>query len=191
MNYADWIELADEYYLSARSLQWFSGLTYPTTYAGHHALELYLKSVAVRHGGTYDNQQHNLKTLYATAKAIEPTMESEAVALAIDKYWNYDQPARYTSREVVQRKKPSNGSMGTDNLKALDLAVASLRDIKVVTHKGLDRLVEGKTELTVLGIKDPHLSLNSVILFHNNDAFKPKRPEVMNSVRFSAPTWQF
>lgn len=191
ISYADWIELADEYYLAARSLQWFSGLAYPTTYAGHHALELYLKSVTVRNDGTYDNQQHNLRTLYETAIAIEPAIESAVVTLAIDSYWNYDQPARYTSTEVRSQNIPSNDSMGTDSLGALDLAVASLRDIKVATRKGLDRLVEGETELTVLGHIDPNLALNSVLLFHNNNAFKPKRPEVMDSIRFSAPTWQF
>lgn len=189
MAYEDWLELADEYYLAARSLQWFSSLNYPTTHAGHHALELYLKAINVNATGKYDNGQHDLKKLYETTKKLRPSIESEAVELAVEKYWNYDQPARYTSKESKFNKLPSNNSMGSDSLRALDAAVKVLRDISVTTRRGIDRLVEGETMITKSDMQDSYLSLQSVIFFHFNDYFKPKRPEIMDTVHFQAPQW--
>ena len=191
MSYAEWLELADEYYLSARSLQWFTGLFYPTTLAGHHALELYFKAICVNKSGRYDNQQHDLRKLYEAAKRLEPLTKNKAVEFAVDKYWNYDQLARYSSKESNPRKKPINNAMGTDNLRALDIAVGVLRDLSVETRRGIDRLIEGETDITkALSIRDAYLSLQSVILFHNNDVFKPKKPEIMSEVNFSAPLWR-
>lgn len=147
MTYEEWIAIADEYYLGARSLQWFSGIIFPTTFLGHHALEMYLKSVTVRVSGTYlDN--HDLKTLYKEAIKDDPSIENEIISLAIDKYYNYDQVARYPSNEVRESKKPTFPAMGTDSLKALDFAVALLRDMNIKTGKGLDCLINGENYLT-------------------------------------------
>ena len=190
MSYEEWLELADEYYLAARSLQWFSGLNYPTTHAGHHALELYLKAISVRETGKYENNQHDLRELYDAVKRLDRSVDTKEVSNAVEKYWNYDQPARYTSHESKPGKLPTNNAMGSDNLRALDFAVAVLRDLSAVTRRGLDRLVEGETEMSNTGFSDPYLSLQSVILFHFNDAFKPKRPEVMRGVDYSAPGWK-
>ena len=188
MGYMEWIAIADEYYLAARSLQWFSGLGFPNTYAGHHAIELYLKSVTIRVRGDYLNC-HDLKLLYQEAVSVDPSIEHEAIPFAIVKYYNYDQGARY-GVEVSSKQQPTFPGMGTDSLRALDFAVASLRDLTAETGKGLDRLVAGETYLTKLGMDDPHLALNSVILFHFNDAFTPLKPEIMEGVNFSAPLWK-
>lgn len=190
MTYEEWLELADEYYLAARSLQWFSGLYYPTTHAGHHALELYFKAICVDITGEYDNQQHDLRKLYETVKKLKPSVDNKAVSLAIEKYWNYDQPARYTSKETRANKIPANISMGSDSLRALDSAVGVLRDLSITTRKGIDRLIEGETPISRTGMQDTYLSLQSVIFFHFNDHFKPKKPEMMNDVHFDAPQWQ-
>jgi len=190
MSYEEWIELADEYYLAARSLQWFSGLNYPTTHAGHHALELYLKAKGVKINGQYNDREHDLRNLYAALIELEPSMKSAIVEVAIDKYWNYDQVARYTSKAANPKKVPINNGMGSDSVRALDSAVAILRDLNVTTRRGLDRLIAGESDHTVNGFTDPYLSLQSVILFHFNDAFKPQTPEIMNNVRYSAPQWK-
>lgn len=190
MSYEDWLELADEYYLAARSLQWFSGLNYPTTHAGHHCLELYLKAICVKATNEYNSNQHDLAMLFEDAKAHLPLIDVKEVRIAIEKYRHYDIVARYSSKELKSKQPlPTNSSMGSDSLHSLDASVAVLRDISVKTRRGIDRLIEGETDFSKMGLFEPYLSLHSVILFHENRAFTPKRPEVKRQVNYSAPKW--
>lgn len=186
MSYNNWFEIADQYYLSARALQWFAGVSYPATFTAHHSLELYFKAVSVKETEQYPTG-HNLKELYEHVKNIDSSYSSPDIETAVKKLWNYDQPGRYGSSE--SKLKPGNNSMGSDSLRALDFAVSKLRDLSVETRHGIDRLVVGETNFTRAGFRDPHLSLNSVILFHMNDAFKPKNPETLKQIKFSAPEW--
>ena len=186
MTYNDWFELADQYYLSARTLQWFSGVSYPAAFTAHHSLELYFKAISVKETGQYPIG-HELKDLHKHLVEIDLNYNLPEIDTAVKKLWNYDQSGRYSSSE--SKLKPENNSMGSDSLRSLDLAVSKLRDLSVETRGGIDRLIAGETDVTKVGFRDPHLSLNSVILFYMNDAFKPKNPEVLKQVRFSAPQW--
>lgn len=185
--YAAWYARADEYYLAARALQWFSGTDYPAIFTGHHALELYLKAIIVRENNGEYWKDHTLSDLYKEVTALNSQYDTAEVSAAIDKFNRYYEAGRYGVMETDI--KPANKSMGTDNLIALDKAVLVLRDLSVMTQKGLDRIITGETEFTRRGFRDPHLSLNAVILFHFNQAFKPQKPEILEEIDFKAPRW--
>lgn len=185
-THGEWFEIADEYYLSARSLEWFSGLHYPAIFAGHHALELYFKAIRVLETGQYDNNLHDLRGLYADIIALKNTYQSKEISAAVEKYWNYDQPSKYTSKE--SRRLPHNLSMGTENLNVLDQAVFKLRDTNIETRSGLDTIIKGETQFTKFGMRDPELALHSVILYYNNKAFRPRYPDILKEVNFQPPT---
>jgi hypothetical protein len=96
-------------------------------------------------------------------KKLNSSYNTPEVDRAVSKFNKYDQAARYGAMEA--NAKPENNVMGTDNLNVLDAAVLVLRDLSVVTMQGIDRIVVGETAFTKMGSRDPHLSLNSVILF--------------------------
>lgn len=189
LTYSEWLGLADEYYLAARSLQWFSAANYPATFAGHHALGLYLKAICFNYSGSFNSRLHKLDDLYKEAVQHHPRIKHVSVELAIDKYLNYEQISRYTSKNYKTPPPPNNG-MGTDSLNALDNAVAILRDLSVETQNGLDRIMKGETSLTRSGFDDPHLYLNSVILFHYNNSFVSINDDYLNKIKFDAPTYK-
>lgn len=186
-TYAEWLELADEYYLATRSLQWFTALAYPTAYVGHHALELYLKALFVKETNTYPDKEHDLRILYDELVRIKSSYRSEAVELALGGFLHIDQTARYTSLEA--KTPPNSNQMGTDLTNALDHAVFCMRDLNVQTIWGLDKLVNGEADPVIAEFKKHHLSLQSVILFHMNNAFSPKNSEYLKHVNFVAPSY--
>lgn len=186
-HYTEWYARADEYYLAARALQWFSGTDYPATFTAHHALELYFKAIIVRENDGEYQQKHTLRKLYNKVKKLNSRYNTHEVDIAVEKFNKYDLAARYGVIETDI--KPTNKSMGTANLRALDKAVLVLRDLSVTTQKGLDRIIAGETEFTKHGFRDSHLSLNSVILFHSNEAFKPQKSEILKEIDFRAPRW--
>lgn len=191
MTHEDMIGLADEYYIAARSLQWFSAANYPTTFVGHHALELYLKAICLKASGAFNNNCHDLDKLYAEALVVNQNINHPDVQVAITNYVHYDQISRYTSKGYKNSMQPRNNSVGTNSLQSLDAAVLILRNLKDVTPKGLDRIIVGKSQAVEFGIEDPHLSLNSFILFYNNTSFRPVNIDYLKKIDFGPPRFRY